>query len=512
MIQLILNAIRYEVSPLLSSIMTLVVGTLLSPLQKIFFDFIHNLWSNSFSLFPLFILNLRAVKRESLFSKVFLFKSVFLVISLFSATSQAAKVDGIRLWRAPDNTRLVFDLDSPVEHKVFNLTSPDRLVIDIGDSSLNANLDALAFADTPIKKLRHGKRKGGDLRFVLDLSASVKPRSFVLKKHGGKPDRLVIDLYDQTNAVKNTVKKTIEPVESEKRDIIVAIDPGHGGEDPGAIGPRRLFEKGVVLKVSQELARLINAEPGYKALLVRTGDYYLPHEQRREKARKARADIFISVHADGFDDPRANGASVFALSQRGATSQTARILASRANESDLIGGAGSVSLKDKGDLLAGVLVDLSMTANLANSLDVGKRVLERMGKITKLHSRQVEQAGFLVLKSPDVPSILVETGFITNPNEAKKLNTSSHRRKLANSIFQGVKSYFQDKPPEGSLVAWHKQKGLGPRRDITHTIARGDTLSGIAQKYRVSVAKIKAANKLSSPTIRIGQKLTIPTS
>ena len=364
-----------------------------------------------------------------------------------------------------------------------------------------------------IKRLRHGQRKDKDLRFVLDLSSSVNPRSFVLKKHADKPDRLVIDLYDlKEKAAKKVVKKTIEPVQNEKRDIVVAIDPGHGGEDPGAVGPRKLYEKNVVLKVGKALAKLIDATPGYKSLLVRSGDYYLPHDQRREEARKARADIFISIHADGFDDPRANGASVFALSQRGATSQTARILASRANESDLIGGAGSVSLKDKGDLLAGVLVDLSMTANLANSLDVGKRVLQRMGRVTKLHSKHVEQAGFLVLKSPDVPSILVETGFITNPKEAKNLNSAAHRQKLAQAVFQGVKEYFEDKPPEGSWVSWRKQKGLSPRGEITHVISKGDTLSEIALKYRVSVAKIKKVNKLSSHKIRVGQSLTIPTS
>ena len=429
----------------------------------------------------------------------------------------AANVDSIRLWRAPDNTRLVFDLNGPADHKIFNLSNPDRLVIDISNSTLNAKLDALAFEKTPIKRLRHGQRNKKDLRFVLDLSSNVKPRSFVLKKHGDKPDRLVIDLYDDADAVLKVVKSESRPAQTEKRDIIVAIDPGHGGEDPGAIGPRKLYEKSVVLKVGQALAQEINAEPGYQALLIRSGDYYLPHEQRREKARKARADIFISIHADGFDDPRANGASVFALSQRGATSQTARILASRANESDLIGGAGSVSLSDKGDLLAGVLVDLSMTANLANSLDVGKRVLDRMGKMTRLHSKHVEQAGFLVLKSPDVPSILVETGFITNPTEAKKLNTSSHRKKLAQSIFGGVKSYFEDKPPEGSLLAWRKNnRSAAPagvrRSEVEYVIGSGDTLSAIAQKYKVSVAQLKRANKLSSHRIRIGQTLTIPTS
>lgn len=419
-----------------------------------------------------------------------------------------ANIDGVRLWRAPDNTRLVFDLDSPVDHKIFTLSSPERLVIDIHGARLRAKLNELDFESTPIDKLRHGKRKTHDLRFVLDLSSGVQPRSFLLKKHGDKPDRLVIDLYDKGEKTHKTVQTTVKEHTLAKRDIVVAIDPGHGGEDPGAIGPKRLFEKNIVLKVGEELSKIVNATAGYTALLIRDGDYYLPHDQRREKARKARADVFISIHADGFDDSRAVGASVFALSKRGATSQTARILASRANESDLIGGAGSVSLRDKGDLLAGVLVDLSMTANLANSLDLARHVLNHMGKSTNLHSKNVEQAGFLVLKSPDVPSILVETGFITNPGEAKKLNTRSHRRKLAKAIFTGVSDYFDSNPPEGSYVAWERRGGDYAK----YVIASGDTLSGIALRYRVSVARLKELNNLSSTRIRVGQTLTIPTS
>lgn len=431
-----------------------------------------------------------------------------LLTSFFMVCAHAANIDGVRLWRAPDNTRIVFDLDGPVEHKIFTLSNPDRLVIDIDGARLVAALNDLQFSNTPIQQLRHGKRNDKDVRFVLDLSSTVKPRSFLLKKHADKPDRLVIDLYDASEKVVKTVEQVVKKEISLKRDIVIAIDPGHGGEDPGAIGNKKLYEKNVVLKVGQQLATIVNAEPGYKALLIRDGDYYLPHEQRREKARDARADIFISIHADGFDDNRAHGASVFALSKRGATSQTARILASRANESDLIGGAGSVSLHDKGDMLAGVLVDLSMTANLANSLDVGHRVLKNMGNFTKLHSRNVEQAGFLVLKSPDVPSILVETGFITNPSEAKKLDSYAHRQKLAEAIFRGVSSYFNDKPPEGSYVAWKKTGGGYAQ----HIIAKGDTLSGIAKKYRVSIAQIKELNNLSTAQIRVGQKLTIPSS
>lgn len=419
----------------------------------------------------------------------------------------AASVDGVRLWRAPDHTRLVLDLSGPVEHRLFSLQQPSRIVIDISNAEIKSSLADLQLGDTPISNVRHGRRNEDDLRVVLDLQQDVKPRSFALAAHGGKPDRLVIDLYDTKTETVKTVENITE--QSEHRDIIIAIDAGHGGEDPGAIGPGNLYEKDVVMAISRELATLINREPGYKAQLIRTGDYYIPLRERRNKAREMRADLFISVHADAFKDPRASGASVFALSHRGATSETARFLASKENEADLIGGVGGVSLSDKDELLAGVLVDLSMTANLTNSLHVGGRVLKEMGGITKLHKHQVEQAGFAVLKSPDVPSILVETGFISNPQEARKLNSSSHRSRLAQAVFRGVKAYFHETPPAGSYVAWKKQGGGG---EVEYIIASGDTLSAIADRYNVTVREIIRKNGLESSIIRVGQRLLIPAS
>jgi len=424
-------------------------------------------------------------------------------------TAFAADINSVRLWRAPDHTRLVFDLSSPVEHKVFPLKAPARLVIDIGDTSIKPSLDGLDFSGTPIQQLRYGKRNDKDIRVVLDLSSEVKPRSFVLAKHGDKHDRLVIDLYDANKETVKTVEQVVQTV-SGKRDIIVAIDAGHGGEDPGALGPKKIREKDVVYKISQQLQAMVNGEPGYKAHMVRSGDYYIPLKTRRNKAREVRADIFVSIHADAFHNPKAKGASVFALSRRGATSETARFLASKENEADLIGGVGGVKLDDVDDMLAGVLVDLSMTASLANSLEVGAEVLKEMGRVTKLHKKQVEQAGFAVLKSPDVPSILVETGFISNPDEAKKLNTFAHRKKLAKAIFGGIQTYFHETPPAGSYVAWKK---YGDANSIVqHTISSGDTLTAIAVRYKVSVSQIKAVNGLTSTDIKIGQILKIPAS
>ena len=442
--------------------------------------------------------------------------SVILLCLAQASWATQARIESVRVWRAPDSTRLVFDLSAPVNHKMFTLDGPSRVVIDVDKAVVAANLENPALDNTPIAGVRYGDRTGG-LRVVLDVKANVTPRSFILPKHGDKADRLVVDLFDKGNSSPtNTsapgkleqVSQDLADLIPEKRDIIVAVDAGHGGEDPGALGPGRVKEKAVVLAISQQLVDMINREPGYKAHLVRTGDYYIPLRTRRDKARQLRADLFVSIHADAFKNPRASGASVFALSRSGATSESARFLAQKENEADLIGGVGGVSLSEVDNVLAGVLVDLSMTATLTNSLQVGDRVLREMGKMTKLHKKQVEQAGFAVLKSPDVPSILVETGFISNPQEAQKLNTPSHRRFLAEAIFKGIKGYFYDVPPPGSYVAWTKARGGSLQH---YTIANGDTLSDIAKRHNISLTKLLEHNDLqSSAVIRVGQKLVIP--
>lgn len=432
-------------------------------------------------------------------------RSLFITFTLLSsAPLWAAEIDSVRLWRAPDSTRIVFDLSAPVEHKLFTLRSPARVVVDIDDASVVKDVVDMPLDDTPIAQVRFGKRDRHGLRVVFDLKNNVKPKSFFLRKHADKPDRLVVDLYDKNGA---TVKTTAS-VEDDKRDIIIAVDAGHGGEDPGAIGPGKVQEKAIVLAISKQLVEMLNNEPGFKAVLVRTGDYYIPLHERRDHARRERADLFISVHADAFHSPNASGASVFALSRRGATSETARFLAQKENEADLIGGVGGVSLAEVDKVVAGVLVDLSMTATMTNSLDVGSRVLSEMGRITKLHKRQVEQAGFAVLKSPDVPSILVETGFISNPQEARKLNTYTHRRKVATAIFQGVKNYFFDAPPGDSYVAWAKKHKKLTRE---YVIASGDTLSEIATRHNISLRRLLEYNGLNaSAVIKSGQRLLIP--
>ena len=417
------------------------------------------------------------------------------------------RILGARLWRSPDKTRLVFDVSASISHSELALSGPERLVIDIADAELKASFRRLNLKNTPIKKIRHGIRKGNDLRIVLDLSTKVHSKSFLLKPNATYGHRLVIDLFDNTPAQ----KPVPQPKPAGNRDIVVAIDAGHGGEDPGAIAYGGGFEKHVTMAIANYLATLLKKEKGFTPVLVREGDYYVDLRKRTRIARDHDADLFISIHADGFTDRRANGASVYALSRRGATSETARWLAQRENAADQIGGKGGISLGDKDDLLAGVLLDLSMTSTLSSSLEVGDRVLKNMGLINDLHKKQVEQAAFVVLKSPDIPSILVETGFITNPAEAKKLKSRRHQQKMANAIFKGLKYWFYDKPPPDTLVAKWKQNGTLQTRPDNYTIRAGDTLSEIAQQFDVSTTALKKANRLASAnSIRVGQVLVIP--
>lgn len=437
---------------------------------------------------------------------------IIILLGTFLSSVTLANVKGVRLWHAPDNSRLVFDLTKKTEHKIFTLTSPNRLVIDIDDAALLSELAGLPTQSGPIKKVRWGKRGKKDLRIVLDLREAVNPKSFPLPPNAQYGHRLVVDLYGEKQSTVTKVSKPIIDVsqtQSGHRNILVAIDAGHGGEDPGAIGHGGIYEKRVVLAIAKKLESLLKKEKGFTPKLIRTGDYYIGLRERTKRARDANADLFISIHADAFSSPKAKGSSVFALSQRGATSEAARWLADKENSSDLIGGVGGVSLDDKEDVLAGVLLDLSMTASLGVSLDLGQTVLNSMGSVSKLHKRKVEQAGFAVLKSPDVPSLLIETGFLSNPSEAKKLKTSRYQQQMAQAIFKGVKQYFQQSPPPGTYLASLK-KIRGNVKE--YTIGPGDTLSVIAQKHATSMANLKQLNGLTTTTIRVGQVIKVPAS
>lgn len=516
-----------------------------------------------------------------------------------------AVLQGVRLWTGPDNTRVVLELNAPAEHKLFTLSGPDRVVIDLRNVRLKPGVSAKG-SQGVIQGLRTGIQNGYDLRVVLDLKGKVRPRSYLLKPDGSNGHRLVVDLQgNPTLAAKpattvaaavsaptltqpkpsqqkpiakspavsaqakpaapartavaattqtstrpaaaklqtertpqpaseprraaNAAPETVaapqittaravpaEPVKSVReaprgRELIIAIDAGHGGKDVGARGPSGTHEKDVVLAIARKLATLVDQEPGMHPVLVRDGDYFIRLRERMNKARKQRADLFVSIHADAFSDHRARGSSVFVVSERGATSEMARILADQENAADLVGG---VSLDDKDQLLKSVLLDLSKAASIEASMSVADNVLGELKQLGRVHKSRVQQAGFMVLKSPDVPSILVETAFISNPTEEHQLRDVRHQQRLAQAIIKGVRAYFRDNPPPGTVVAARDAAPSATVRADTsrreHVIKRGETLSEIAKRYEVSMKQLRVANGLSGDTVRVGSVLRIP--
>lgn len=416
-----------------------------------------------------------------------------------SAYAESVEVQNIRVWAAPDSTRVVFDISGPVDHELSLLKAPYRTVIDLKNSKINKDPTQPGNADKFVQGIRTASRNENDLRIVLDLKKYVNYKSFQLEPNKHYGHRLVVDLYSNEPKEPEKVNDSEEVTKANlPRDVIIAIDAGHGGEDPGAKGPSGVYEKNVVLKIAKDLAAAINKERGMKAVLIRTGDYYMALRKRINKAREHKADLFMSIHADAFHDPRVKGSSVYVLSKRGASSEAAKWLAESENASDLIGG---VTLEGKDDVLASVLLDLSQTASLEASIDIADRVLKGLKGIGKVHKRSVQSAGFAVLKSPDIPSILIETAFISNPSEEKKLLSASHRKNMSNAIVRGLRGYFRDFAPEGTILASRK-----------HIIARGETLSTIAQQYRVSTSTLREYNGLKGDLVRVGQTLSIPRS
>ena len=441
-----------------------------------------------------------SVPLRSAHSLLMILAGIGLVLVSVSTVS-AADVDAVRLWRAPDHTRVVLDLSEAAEFNTLSLENPERFVVDLSQSRLTASLTALPLEGTPLSGVRSGIRQGADLRLVFDLNAAVRTSVFLLPPNDTTGHRVVIDLFDKTPTEEPEPVLSVESLES-RRDIVIAIDPGHGGEDPGALGPGGLREKTVVLQIARRLENQLSKIPGFKPMLVRTGDYYVSLKNRRDKARALEADLFVSIHADAFREKSARGASVYALSMRGATSTTAQYLADTENSADLVGG---VELAEMDPMLAGVLADLSMTGTLDTSLNLGALILEQIDGVARLHKKRVEQAGFAVLKSPDVPSLLIETGFISNPGEAERLAMPAYQDKMARAIRRGIQSWFARQPPPGTLLAWQREQG---GREVT--IAAGDTLSEIAERYGVTVASIKTNNGLSRDMIYVGQTLLIP--
>ena len=425
-----------------------------------------------------------------------------LVLSAPFCIAQTNSLEGVRVHDAPTYTRVVLDTRFEANYQVFMLDNPERVVVDLDDTAKGEKLVTGKLDSRVVAGIRRAQRQQGKYRVVLDLKQQIKPpEPFVLNPVRPYGHRLVVDLYWDSSEQKSVVQAQLDG----QRDVVVAIDAGHGGEDPGAIGVNKVLEKNVVLSIARTVKRRLDATAGYKAVLVRDGDYYVPLRKRPQLAREARADFFVSIHADAFKSPTVSGASVYALSRKRATSETARWLVENENRSDLIGGVGKVVLDDYDESVAELLLDLSMDANLIHSIDAGETVLAALSGGARLHKGQLEQAGFVVLKSPDVPSILVETGYISNPEEAQLLATSSYQQRIAHAIAEGVQDYMRRNPPPGSLIAV-----LGDSETVRHLVKRGDTLSEIALRYDVSAASIRRANRLRSDVIKMGKVLVIP--
>jgi N-acetylmuramoyl-L-alanine amidase len=378
------------------------------------------------------------------------------LLALFVAGSVAAQVQSSRIWPARDYTRLTLESKEKLEYAIFSVRDPDRLVIDLETSELSpalAELNGKVAAEDPyLQGLRVARNRPGVIRIVLDLKSEVRPQIFSLPPIADYGHRLVLDIHplvavDPLAALLAEQEKrpaTQKPSPGAARLATIVIDAGHGGEDPGAIGRRGSREKDITLSIAKRLKKLIDEEPNMRALLTRDGDYYLALGARVEKARAVKADLFVSIHADAFVRPNVRGSSVFALSEKRATSEAARWLANKENEADLIGG---VSFDGKDKYLAQTLLDLSQTATIDHSLRLGSSVLQRLGGVNTLHKAHVEQASFAVLKAPDVPSILVETAFISNPEEERRLNDHGYQDKLARAVLEGIREYIGKHPP-----------------------------------------------------------------
>ncbi|MYB88750.1 MAG: AMIN domain-containing protein [Proteobacteria bacterium] len=427
-----------------------------------------------------------------------------LALLLFPALTAAgvSKIEDVRIADRGDSTRIVFDLSSPAKHKVFVLSNPHRVVLDIERCKANGKLSSVKAKSTLLKSLRYAQKSPQKLRVVLDMHTAVAPKSWLLGPANGKGHRLVLDLSSKVKRPGVKPVLAMPDTSHGRRDAIIAIDAGHGGKDPGAIGRKGTYEKVIVLSIAKRLKNLIDKERGMRAVMIRNGDTYVPLRTRIRKASRLNADMFISIHADASVNRNARGSSVYVLSQRGATSEAARILAQRENAADKIGG---VSLDDKDKVLKSVLVDLSQTATIDASIDLAEDILHELGAIGNLLHNRVEQAGFAVLKSPDIPSVLVETAFISNPQEEQRLRTRAHQQKLAAAILKGIRRYLKDHAQSDMLLA---ASGSGSR----HVIRRGETLSTIANYYQIGVGELRRANALKSDKIRAGQVLMIPGS
>jgi len=429
----------------------------------------------------------------------------FLLMAFTTASFANNTIEGLRIWPSPNTTRLVFDLADTPTYTYFTLKNPQRLVIDIENTPKNFDFKKVANESKLVKKVRYSTAKNPQsVRVVIELNKKLKKNIFALPPTAPYGNRLVIDLNDSDSAAQKIVLNSKSTTD---RDIVIVIDAGHGGEDPGSIGPSGSYEKDVTLGISKRLESLIGKEKGMKAVMTRAGDYYISPNKRPQLARKHKADMFVSIHADAFTTPVPRGASVWVLSMKRANTELGRWLENTERHSELLGGAAEI-IQDTANerYLAQTFLDMSMDHSLTTSYDVSRDMLKHLKNVTSLHKDKPQGASFAVLTSPDIPSILVEMGFISNPQEEKNLNWSKYRQKMAQSLFNGLKQHFKGSPPDGSLWAKWKQENR------THRVRSGESLSLLAQRYNVQISTLKKANNLNTDVVRIGQVLTIPST
>jgi len=429
----------------------------------------------------------------------------FLLMAFTTASFANNTIEGLRIWPSPNTTRLVFDLADTPTYTYFTLKNPQRLVIDIENTPKNFDFKKVANESKLVKKVRYSTAKNPQsIRVVIELNKKLKKNIFALPPTAPYGNRLVIDLNDSDSAAQKIVLNSKSTTD---RDIVIVIDAGHGGEDPGSIGPSGSYEKDVTLGIAKRLESLIGKEKGMKAVMTRAGDYYISPNKRPQLARKHKADMFVSIHADAFTTPVPRGASVWVLSMKRANTELGRWLENTERHSELLGGAAEI-IQDTANerYLAQTFLDMSMDHSLTTSYDVSRDMLKHLKNVTSLHKDKPQGASFAVLTSPDIPSILVEMGFISNPQEEKNLNWSKYRQKMAQSLFNGLKQHFKGSPPDGSLWAKWKQENR------THRVRSGESLSLLAQRYNVQISTLKKANNLNTDVVRIGQVLTIPST
>lgn len=441
--------------------------------------------------------------------------TLFVVLSASSFFVSANTLEGIRVWPSPDETRIVIDLNSEANYSYFTLSSPYRLVVDLKNTNVKAKLPLTVSDSKVLSKIRKSSAPSkGTTRLVFELKHSVTAEVFKLSPTPGGQygHRLVMDLpHSSTSKSTPTESRTTTPVINSNSnhiigngEIIIAIDAGHGGEDPGSIGPTRKYEKHATLAISKKVVALINAQPGMRAVMTRSGDYFVNLNKRTDIARKNKSHLLVSIHADSFRSPKPRGGSVFVLNTRRANTEIGRWVEKHEKQSELLGGAGDVLAKNSNDRnVSQTLLDLQFSHSQKEGYKLATNVLSEMGKVIKLHKKEPVNASLAVLKSPDIPSILIETGFISNPIEEKQLFQRGHQDKISRAISKAVIRYLNDNPPQGTLLAAKQQQRK-------HKVNPGESLSLIAKKYGTTAAKIKSENKLKSTSLAIGQILLIP--